>query len=130
MLYRIPEGCSNAVSPGQGLHCEAEKLPGSSGDTILILGVSTGPAFQPWNLGRGGQVLFLDVRVSGTQRTTRLPFRTVSPECEDLVLLGELAARGEIRHVIDRTSALDDIVDAHRYVDIGHKRGNVIISVP
>ena len=48
---------------------------------------------------------------------------------EDLVLLGELAARGEIRPVIDRTYALDDIVDAHSYVDMGHKRGNVIISV-
>jgi NADPH:quinone reductase-like Zn-dependent oxidoreductase len=49
---------------------------------------------------------------------------------EDLVLLGELATTGEIRPVIDRTYALDDIVEAHRYVDIGHKRGNVIISVP
>jgi NADPH:quinone reductase-like Zn-dependent oxidoreductase len=48
---------------------------------------------------------------------------------EDLVLLGELAALGEIRPVTDRTYDLDDIVDAHRYVDIGHKRGNVIISV-
>ncbi len=48
---------------------------------------------------------------------------------EDLVLLGELAERGEIRPVIDRTYALDDIVDAHSYVDMGHKRGNVIISV-
>jgi NADPH:quinone reductase-like Zn-dependent oxidoreductase len=48
---------------------------------------------------------------------------------EDLVLLGELAVLGEIRPVIDRTYDLDDIVDAHRYVDIGHKRGNVIISV-
>lgn len=48
---------------------------------------------------------------------------------EDLVLLGELATRGEIRPVIDRTYALDDIVEAHRYVDIGHKRGNVVISV-
>jgi NADPH:quinone reductase-like Zn-dependent oxidoreductase len=48
---------------------------------------------------------------------------------EDLVLLGELAARGEIRPVIDRTYALDDIVDAHSYVDMGHKRGNVVISV-
>jgi NADPH:quinone reductase-like Zn-dependent oxidoreductase len=48
---------------------------------------------------------------------------------EDLVLLGELATKGEIRPVIDRTYDLDDIVDAHRYVDIGHKRGNVIISV-
>jgi NADPH:quinone reductase-like Zn-dependent oxidoreductase len=48
---------------------------------------------------------------------------------EDLVLLGELAARGEVRPVIDRTYDLEDIVDAHRYVDVGHKRGNVIISV-
>ena len=48
---------------------------------------------------------------------------------EDLALLGELASRGEIRPVIDRTYGLDDIVEAHIYVDIGHKRGNLIISV-
>ena len=48
---------------------------------------------------------------------------------EDLVLLGELAARGEIRPVVDRTYALEDIVEAHRYVDMGHKRGNVVITV-
>ena len=49
---------------------------------------------------------------------------------EDLVLLGELATKGEIRPVIDRTYALDDIVEAHTYVDNGHKRGNVVITVP
>ena len=49
---------------------------------------------------------------------------------EDLVLLGELATKGAIRAVIDRTSALDDIVEAHRYVDNGHKRGNVVVAVP
>jgi NADPH:quinone reductase-like Zn-dependent oxidoreductase len=49
---------------------------------------------------------------------------------EDLVPLGELATTGEIRPVIDRTYALDEIVDAHRYVDNGHKRGNVVITVP
>jgi len=48
---------------------------------------------------------------------------------EDLVLLGELATKGEIRPVIDRTYALDDIIDAHRYVDNGHKRGNVVAAV-
>jgi len=37
---------------------------------------------------------------------------------------------GAIRPVIDRTYALDEIVDAHRYVDNGHKRGNVVINVP
>lgn len=48
---------------------------------------------------------------------------------EDLVLLGELATKGEIRPVIDRTYALDGIVEAHRYVDNGHKRGNVVVAV-
>ena len=48
---------------------------------------------------------------------------------EDLVLLSELATKGEIRPVIDRAYALDDIVVAHRYVDKGHKRGNVVITV-
>jgi NADPH:quinone reductase-like Zn-dependent oxidoreductase len=48
---------------------------------------------------------------------------------EDLVLLGELATKGEIRPVIDRTYALADIVEAHKYVDNGHKRGNVVVAV-
>jgi NADPH:quinone reductase-like Zn-dependent oxidoreductase len=48
---------------------------------------------------------------------------------EDLLLLGELATKGEIRPVIDRTYALDNIVEAHRYVDNGHKRGNVVVAV-
>jgi len=48
---------------------------------------------------------------------------------DDLVLLGRLAQDGKIRPVIDRCYPLDDIVEAHRYVDGGHKRGNVVISV-
>jgi NADPH:quinone reductase-like Zn-dependent oxidoreductase len=48
---------------------------------------------------------------------------------EDLVLLGELATKGEIRPVIDRIYPMDSIVEAHTYVDNGHKRGNVVVSV-
>lgn len=48
---------------------------------------------------------------------------------EDLVLLGELATKGEIRPVIDRTYALEHIAEAHEYVDNGHKRGNVVVTV-
>lgn len=49
---------------------------------------------------------------------------------EDLLRIGMLADEEAIRAVIDRTYALGDIAEAHRYVDGGHKRGNVVITVP
>jgi NADPH:quinone reductase-like Zn-dependent oxidoreductase len=47
----------------------------------------------------------------------------------DLVLLKELAESGRIRPVIDRTYTLDQVVEAHRYVDSGRKKGNVVLTV-
>jgi NADPH:quinone reductase-like Zn-dependent oxidoreductase len=47
----------------------------------------------------------------------------------DLEHLAKLAEDGHLRPVIDRRYPLDDIVEAHRYVEGEHKRGNVIITV-
>jgi NADPH:quinone reductase-like Zn-dependent oxidoreductase len=47
----------------------------------------------------------------------------------DLTLLKQLAESGQLRPVIDRHYRLDQIVEAHRYVDTGHKRGNVVVMV-
>jgi NADPH:quinone reductase-like Zn-dependent oxidoreductase len=44
-------------------------------------------------------------------------------------LLMDMAAAGQIRAVIDRTFRLEDIVEAHRLVDTGHKRGSAVVSV-
>lgn len=51
------------------------------------------------------------------------------PHCDDLLFLKELVEAGKIRPLVDRCYEMEEIVEAHRYVDTGRKRGNVVVRV-
>jgi NADPH:quinone reductase-like Zn-dependent oxidoreductase len=88
-------------------------------------------------LARGGRLLML---VAGLPDLLKVPWTNlrsgktvVAGPCEERVeyvqQLADLAAAGHFLPVIDRRFPLEKIVDAHRYVDQGRKRGNVGISL-
>jgi NADPH:quinone reductase-like Zn-dependent oxidoreductase len=84
------------------------------GALLLVIADLPGLLLAPLRSRRTGHVVTGDVG---------------KPTSEDLAFLVDLAEAGAYRPVRDRTYDLADIAEAHRYVDTGRKRGNVVLRL-
>jgi NADPH:quinone reductase-like Zn-dependent oxidoreductase len=110
-------------------------------DLVRSLGAEHVVDFTQEDFAAGGQtydVIFDAVGKSSrsqVKRVLKAGGRSVSiasptkETVEELVFLRELAEAGALRAVIDRCYALEQTAEAHRYVETGRKRGNVVITL-
>ena len=80
----------------------------------------------------GIRILFQMLITSRAKKKAIIAFtglRSTVERSKDLVFIKEMIEKGKLKPVIDRKYKLEDIVEAHKYVDQGHKKGSVIISL-
>lgn len=84
------------------------------GRLLLVLGGLPDMLMIPW------------VSMTSSKKVIAGP---AAERAEDLLYIAELAAAGEFKPVIDRCYPFEQIAEAHRYVDTGRKKGNVIVTL-
>lgn len=110
---------------------------GQSYDAIIDVVGKSSFSRTARSLRQNGRYILGNPTLSGmirglwTSRTTdkKVIFEQASYRAEDYTFLKELIEAGKIKSVIDRRYPLEQTAEAHRYVETGQKKGNVVITV-
>ena len=74
-------------------------------------------------------MIFISPFISKKLKFAATGIRSLELRMRDLKIIRDMLASGNLTTVIDRVFKLEQIEEAHTYVDKGHKRGNVILSL-